>query len=91
MTLSGAFNDNIVLFLSDFSLFIFSVVYIKKWNEVLLILPILAYAELTMDLLFSREYHVATVSSQCSSKASERQEILETRMGLTICCLIIPI
>ena len=47
--------------------------------------------ELTMYLHLSRKYYVAAVPSKRSSKTLERQEILETRMGHTICCLIIPI
>ena len=45
--------------------------------------------ELTMYLRLLRKYFVAAVSSkQRSSKTFERQEILGTRMGHTICCLI---
>ena len=47
--------------------------------------------ELTMYLRLLRKYFVAAVSSkQRSSKTFERQEILGTRMGHTI-CLIIPV
>ena len=56
------------------------------------ILPILAPVELTMSLrLLPKYYAVAVSSKQRSSKTFERQEILGTRMGHTICRLIIPV
>ena len=72
-------------------LFIFSVAYIKQWNEVVSILLILAPVELTMYLRLSRKYYFTAVSSKRSSKPFEKQEILGTRMGHTICRLIIPV
>ena len=50
----------------------------------------LSSVELTMCLLFSRKYHVGTVSSKRLSKTFEKQKILGTRMGHRICYLIIP-
>ena len=56
------------------------------------ILPSLAPVELTTYLRLLQKYYVAAVSSkQRSSKTFERQEILGTRMGHTICRLIIPV
>ena len=78
------FVQRTVLFLSNFSLIVFSVAYIKKRNEVVWILPILPPVEWTMYLRLSRKYYVAAVSSKRSSKTFERQEILGTRMGHTI-------
>ena len=83
-----------VSFLSDFSLncLFFRIAYIKRWNEVVGILPILAPVELTMYLLLLQKYYVAVVSSkQSSSKTFEMQEILGTRMLHTICRLISPV
>ena len=51
----------------------------------------LSSVELTMCLLFSRKYHVGTVSSKRLSKTFEKQKILGTRMGYTIFYLIIPV
>ena len=48
-------------------MFIFSVAYIKKWNEVVWILPILAPVEFTIYLHLPRKYYVAAVSSKRSS------------------------
>ena len=83
-----------VSFLSDFSLncLFFRIAYIKKWNEVVWILPILAPVELAMYLRLLQKHYVAAVSTKRrSSKTFERQEILGTRMVHTICRLIIPI
>ena len=52
---------------------------------------IIAPMEWTMYLRLSRKYYVAAVSSKRPSKIFERQEILRTGMGHTICLLIIPI
>ena len=70
---------------------IYAKFYYVLWNEVVWILPILAPVELTMYLRLSRKYYVAAVSSERSSKTFERREILGTRMGHTICRLIIPV
>ena len=48
-------------------------------------------AESTIYLLFSRKYHIVTVSSWHSSKTFERQETLRKRMCHIDFCLIIPI
>ena len=86
------FVERTASFLSNFSLIVFFfVAYIKKWNKVGWILPILLPVELTMYLRLSRKYYVTAVSSKRSSKTLKRQEILGTRMGHTICRLIIPV